>query len=239
MEGKWAPILADLIRSADNGAISCALQVAFAPFVVIQWMRTPTFRAVGYEMMKKFGQSLIDQLVELNFPEMAGIANPKFCLDFGVMAGVHAEKLFEQEKVEKMALDLVRHIWIVGINETHTFYTSDHPVVRRGNRHGDGRLLIGANDPGIEFAFPLDNRHILLILEQTHFADCARFDGRSIPLPLEGVLDYNRLQVMRSNQRIYCANDDFDLRVKFVRHIQNYATQSGLGSVSSQLQWWT
>lgn len=210
LETAWTPMLADLIKSADVGGISARQVIDFAPFVVIQWMRTPTFRAVGYEIMKKFGQSLIDQLVDLNAPDMVG--KIKFCLEQEGMAGVHAEKLFEHSKVEKMARDLARHLWVIGINETeHPFYTSDHPVVRRGNQHVNGSPLIGANDPGIEFAFPLDSRHILLILERTHFAVSARFDRRSVPLPPKMIRDYNELQVLRSNQRIYCANDDFDL----------------------------
>ncbi len=111
-----------------------------------------------------------------------------------------------------MARDLARHLWVIGINESeHPLYTSDHPVVRRGNKHVNGSPLTGANDPGIEFAFPLDSRHILLILERTHFAICAQFDRRSVRLPPEMIRDYKELQVLRSNQRIYCANDDFDL----------------------------
>ncbi len=210
IERAWKPMLAELIESSDTGQISARQVNTFAPFVVIQWMRTPTFRAVGYEIMKQFGQSLVDQLVYLNDPEMVG--KIKFCLEQKGMAGVHAEKLFEQAKVEKMARDLARHLWVIGINNTeHVFYTSDHPVVRRGNQHVNGRPLIGANDPGIEFAFPLDSHHILLILERTHFAVCSQFDRRSVTLPPEMIQDYNALQILCSNQRIYCANDDFDL----------------------------
>lgn len=210
IETAWAPMLADLIKSADTGGIGARQVNEFAPFVVMQWMRTPTFRAVGYEIMKKFGQSLVDQLIGLNFPGMEGKA--KFHPEQTGMAGLHAAQLFDRAKVEGMARDLVRHLWVIGINETeHPFYTSDHPVVRRANLHANGSPLIGANDPGIEFAFPLDNRHILLILERTHFAVCAQLDRRSARLPPDMIRDYNALQVLRSNQRIYCANDDFDL----------------------------
>jgi hypothetical protein len=209
-ESTWAVILADLLKCADTGSISNRLVMDLAPFVVIQWMRTPTFRAVGYEIMKKFGQSVVDQIVGEIAPDLVG--KIRYCLEQEGMAGVHAQKLFERDQVEKMSRDLERHLWVVGINETeHPFYTSDHPVVRRGNQHANGRPLIGAIDPGIEFAFPLDSRRILLILERTHFAVCAPFDRRSIRLPPKMIRDYNELQVTRSNQRIYCASDDFSL----------------------------
>ena len=190
--------------------ISPRLVIEFAPFLVIQWMRTPTFRAAAHELLRKEGQSLVDKLVSLNAPDMVG--KVKFCLDQEGMAGVHAENLFDHAKVVRMAHDLTRHLWVVGINETqHPFYTSDHPVVRRGNQALNGNPLIGAIDPGIEFAFPLDSRHILLILERAHFAAWARFDRRSLRLSPEMIRGYNELQVLRSSQRIYCANDDFDL----------------------------
>jgi len=99
VETAWTPVLADLIKNADAGGISARQVIEFAPFVVIQWMRTPTFRAVGYEILKKFGQSLVDQLVDLNAPDMAG--KIKFCLEQEGMAGVHAEKLFEPAEVER------------------------------------------------------------------------------------------------------------------------------------------
>ena len=128
------------------------------------------------------------------------------------MPGVHAEHLLDAAKVRTMAGDLERHLWVIGINETeHLFYTSDHPVVRRGNQTAGGRPLIGPRDPGIEYVFPLDSRHILLILERTHFADWKKHDNKAVRLNPEQVRGYNELQVLRSNQRIYCANEDFDL----------------------------
>jgi hypothetical protein len=71
--------------------------------------------------------------------------------------------------------------------------------------------MVGVLDPGIEFAFPLDSKHILLILERTHFSDWRKHDNGAVPLSADQVLDYNGLQVMRSNQRVYCTNDDFNL----------------------------
>jgi hypothetical protein len=209
VETTWAPMLADLIRSADAGGISARQVVEFAPFLVLQWMRTKTYRDMAYEMVKKFGQAQVDELIELNYPDAAGAMT--FQVDKKGMPAVQSQMLFDQRLVERMAGDLEHHYWVIGTNETeHPFYTSDNPVVRRGHqRSEDGRLLVGVRDPGIEFAFPLDSRHILLILERTHFATWGRHDNLAVKLTPEQINDYNGLQVIRSCQRVYCAKDNF------------------------------
>jgi hypothetical protein len=70
---------------------------------------------------------------------------------------------------------------------------------------------VGANDVEKMLVFPLDSRHVLLMLERTHFADWRKHDNRGIVLSADQVRGYNGLQVMRSSQRVFCANDDFDL----------------------------
>ena len=212
VEKTWAPLHATLIKSADAGRISAPLTIEYAPFLVMQWMRTRTYRDTMREVAQKSMQSLADDLVEANFP---GEKKPKVTFGDQGMAAMHSQKIFDQEAVERMSDDLERHYWVVGINDTqHLLYTSDHPVVRRGNQTRGGRRLVGILDPGIEFAFPLDSRHILLILERTHFADWREHDKRGIVLSADQVRDYNGLQVMRSSQRVLCADDDFHLARK-------------------------
>jgi hypothetical protein len=208
VERTWAPLHVDLMKFADAGRIPAGLTIEYAPFLVMQWMRTRTYRDTLREITQKSMQSLADDLMEVNYP---GEKKPK--LTVGEIAALHSQKIFDQESVKRMAGDLERHYWVVGINKTeHLFYTSDHPVVRRSNRRApDGRLMVGILDTGVEFVFPLDSRHILLILERTHFADWRKHDNRGIVLSAEQVRDYNSLQVMRSNQRIFCADDDFGL----------------------------
>jgi hypothetical protein len=79
------------------------------------------------------------------------------------MSAIQAQFVLDTKIVLGMADDFNHYIWVVGINETeHLFYTSDHPVVRRGNMTIGDRLGIGVRDPGVEFVFPLDSKHILL-----------------------------------------------------------------------------
>lgn len=73
------------------------------------------------------------------------------------------------------------------------------------------RPFVGPNDPGIEFAFPLDNKHILLILERNFFKDLRKYDAQAMPMTVDQVRKYNSLQVRRSCHRVFCINDDFEL----------------------------
>lgn len=190
VERTWAPLHAALIRSADAGRITATLTLEYAPFLVMQWMRTKSYRDAMHEIAQKSIQSLADDLVGVNFP--GGSVTVR--LGDNAMAGMHSQKLFDQATVERMSDVLGRHIWVVGINDTdHPFYTSDHPVVRRGNLVDEGRRMVGILDPGVELAFPLDSRHILLILERTHFTDWRRHDNRGVRLTADQVRDYNTL----------------------------------------------
>jgi hypothetical protein len=208
LEAEFGPRLADLIGSADAGKITNEQLAYFSPFVALQWMRTKTFRVTAHEMIEKVGQTHADDLISLNFPGQ----DPKVNVTYPEkgMPAVHAEKMLDPEWILHMARGLDRHIWVIGITDA-PLYTSDHPVVRRANQHDGVRPLVGVRDPGVEFAFPLDSRHLLLILERTHFKDWRKHDAGTVRLTGDQVRDYNCLQVRRSCQRVFCAEDDFTL----------------------------
>lgn len=177
----------------------------------MQWLRTKTMRDGFNQIAEKSSQSIVDEMVAINFPGQEHLT-PRVEMKAGVLSAMHSQKIFDQEAVERISDDMERHYWVVGVNNTdHLLYTSDHPVVRRANQMRDGRRLVGIRDPGIEFTFPLDSRHILLILERTHFAEWRKYDNRAIQITTAQVADYNGLQVMRSSQRVFCAEDDFDV----------------------------
>lgn len=208
LEGKWRPILDAMIHAAKRGVMSAQEIVDFAPFVAMQWLRTKTTREIGAEVIGKLKPGLEEELIRLGYPQDA----VKFHAGEKGMTEVHARQMFDAAMHEALADALERHIWVIGVNNTeHTFYTSDHPVVRRANREADGRRLMGVSDPGIEFVVPLDSRHILLMMERSHFAAWKQHDRKAVPMTVEQVSDYNGLQVMRSYQRVFCAADDFAL----------------------------
>ncbi len=208
IEDAWKPLISDLIKSADSGSLTDGQIDEFSPFLVMQWMRTKTFRDFVREAVNKNWQSIGDTTLEVN--NMPG--KVKISMQEVTLPAVHAEQMFDASMLQIMADSLLWHYWVVGKNDTdQPFYTSDHPVVRRAHCQNDERKMLGARDPGIEYAFPLDSSHILLILERTHFAEWKQYNNKCRPLTLEQVQDYNGLQVMRSCQRVYCAKDDFSV----------------------------
>lgn len=210
LENIWAPMLVALIRVADAGKVTPEQLLEHSPFLAIQWMRTKTYREAVFESTNKQLQEVSDNLVELNFPGLE--FKPQILIKKSGMAAVQAQHFLDPKVVNKMADGLDRHIWVVGLNHSeHPFYTSDHPVARRGNLMIGPRQGVGVNDPGVEFVFPLDSRHILLIMERTHFTEWRQHDNRVVALTLEQIRDYNCLQVRRSSQRVYCEKDNFDL----------------------------
>jgi hypothetical protein len=208
IESHFGPLIDRLVASAVDGRIAHEQIAEFSPFVALQWMRTRTYRDVAYEVTQKGGQALVDRLVEANFPGES--CKLKFVPE--QMALVHTAEMLDPQRLRQMGHELDRHIWVIGINESnHPFYTSDHPVVRRGNYQCDGLEMVGIADPGIEFSFPLSSQHVLLIMERRHFAAWTKHDARAVKLTVEQVRDYNQIQVMRSSRRLYCREDDFDL----------------------------
>lgn len=209
VETYFGPLLTGFINAADNcGGITHDQIADFSPFVIIQWMRTKSYREAMRQIAEGASQSLIDKLVEANFPG----GSAKISLKRESLPLLHAEHLLNPEKILELAHELDRHLWVIGTNNTpFPFFTSDHPVIRRANQHMDGMAMVGINMPGVEFVFPLSSRHILLIMERTHFAKWRKDDTRAVQLTSEQVTDYNRLQVMRSSQRLFCSIEAFDL----------------------------
>lgn len=205
----FATRLDELVRSADRGKVTAEQLVFFSPLVALQWMRTKTYRDTAHEILQKFGQAEADDLIRLNFPGQ----EPKVKVTFPkeTMAAVQAEHMLNPDTLLRMARGLDKLIWVIGINNTgRSFYTSDHPVVRRGNCRDAGGPLVGINDRGVEFAFPLDSRHVLRLLDRRHFKEWRDRDGRVVELTADEVGDLNGLQVRRSCQRVYCSTDDFE-----------------------------
>jgi hypothetical protein len=90
--------------------------------------------------------------------------------------------------------------------EINELFTSDHPIVQYPHLG-----LNGINSPGIEIAFPINSKAILIMKEKSHFYKFAKLDGNLFPLTLNDVNFYNQLQVYGSNRFVFCSEDRFDL----------------------------
>jgi len=85
-------------------------------------------------------------------------------------------------------------------------FTSDHPVVRRAHLSSSGLA-----SEGIEIAFPLNSKSILIMREKQHFHRYKDRESKLFPLTLEDVEHYNMMQVHDSSRFVFCTEDRFDL----------------------------
>ena len=121
------------------------------------------------------------------------------------LSAIHSNFMFSS--YEQASQIIRKHIYLIGINDTNKpFFTSDHPVVQYPHLG-----LNGINSPGIEIAFPINSKAILIMKEKSHFYKFAKLDGNFFPLTLNDVDFYNQLQVYGSNRFVFCSEDRFDL----------------------------
>lgn len=128
------------------------------------------------------------------------------------LSAIHSNFMFSS--YEQASQIIRKHIYLIGINDTDKpLFTSDHPVVQYPHLG-----LNGINSPGIEIAFPINNKAILIIKEKSHFYKFAKLDGNLFPLTLNDVNFYNQLQVYGSNRFVFCSENQFDLVEEICRN---------------------
>jgi len=121
------------------------------------------------------------------------------------LAVVHAKAIFEY--YEQILNIFHNHIWIIGVNDMdQPLFTSDHPVVRRPHLSSNGLA-----SEGIEIAFPLNSKSLLIMREKQYFHKYKDKESKLFPLTLEDIEHYNMLQVYDSNRFVFCAEDKFDV----------------------------
>ena len=180
--------------------------------VVRQWLRTRRARqhlAETYEahFRVEFGEYVRRKQPDL-FPHLDQL---RFVMDETQLTALQLQRLLDPDAIADLAELLLKHIWVVGVNRTiQPFYTSDNPVVKKANAKRPGRSFTGLRSPGIEIAFPVTSRHILLICERSYFADGAHLHGRAVSLSPSDVERYNCLQVQQSYRQVYCETDQFE-----------------------------
>jgi hypothetical protein len=205
LEGQLAEMLRLLTSDLDaNRRIPEEARDALAPHLVMLLLRTKEYRT---QMTQRadFASLMMRRI---------GKVPPRI----KSQALEHAKFMFNLRVSESFAAALRRHLWVVGRNDTaHPLYLSDAPIVRIPHRENEGCPQTGLTSPGIEIAFPISPRYILLLWERTHFAEVAARDRGIMVLPAEAVRCYNAMQVLSAYQRIFCSADDFDLAREMVR----------------------
>lgn len=177
----------------------------------LQIVRTREFRAQYVELYKKSIKAMLQAKVTakgLNIsPEEYSIQ-----MDPDHVPIEHAKLIFKPGIVPELAYHLKRHVWAIGINQTHQpFYTSDHPIVKRGHVKHPVLSLGGYASPGIEVALPLTPTCILIMFDRVIFKELRRRDRKLGLLTFNNVIYYNSLQLFESYRQIYSSEPRFDL----------------------------
>jgi hypothetical protein len=213
LENRYEEVLAAAVREADAGAISYETGSSLAQFIAFQWMRTVGRRADILEAEQMEMQAMIDKWYAENAP---GIPPGTFKRGVGYEAGLHANLMFDEAAVFRIAENFWNLYWIVGRNTTsQPFYTSDDPVVRdRIPPENDG-----PNVPpwiGIEYSFPLSSKFTLVMMDRYMFSNTASTNGENVErqtfdMGEAEVERYNALQVAKSTQYVFCEANKFAL----------------------------
>lgn len=181
-------------------------------FITIQMFRTREYRNTLVELMEKGGQAIVNMMAKMKTPDASPDLYPQIKYDKKNASLLHTQNLFDRDFLIMMTETINRHIWVIGLNETNQpLYTSDHPVVKRGHIQHPFLSFSGVGAKGIEIAFPLSPKCILLMYERTHFKEHEKMDRKQISLINDNVIYYNSLQVYQSYRQVFCNINDFTL----------------------------
>jgi hypothetical protein len=212
MESVVTPLFGEVIANANKlHAISRDHRLMLAPYIIVQLLRTKLERDRILETNEKLMQAIADMLVRKNFPDLPEDHFPRIEYNQEVLPIIQAQHIFDEDLIVEFASMINRHIWFIGINKTiQPYYTSDHPVVQKANVQISGRSFNGLRSPGIEIAFPLSSRHILVLLERSYFQRMAWADGKVMKMDPIGVDYFNSLQVQKSHRQVFCEVNEFE-----------------------------
>jgi hypothetical protein len=172
--------------------------------LAIQYLRTSEYRRQNVESSEKMANVLLREMVKASRLDMSmDDYEVRFNQQYASLE--HVKHVFNPDFLVPFIKALRNHIWIVGENETSQYFcTSDVPIVKKAH----GRTA-GVESKGIEIAFPLTPKHILIMKERRFFKTIKNLDCRCKALDKNEVSYYNGLQVLRSYQQIYCPSDSF------------------------------
>lgn len=215
IEEDAAPYILDIITRLESNTFVSITPVQrrhMSFFLANQIVRTKEFRKKTIELQQKVYEEVAKRIIAVKAPELSGIPF-KTKLRDGADSLLHAATIFDRKLVLKLASALYGHIWVIGVNlATRSFYTSDHPVTVRPHLQHPYFGMAGYGSKGVEVCYPLSSRHILCMLERSHFEKLSAVDGQTMNLPDDqDITYYNALQVYSSYRCVYCENDDFEL----------------------------
>jgi len=220
IEGEFSQAYDDLLDHRDLDALDENDRSAIAYSVAIQELRTRETREQHREIISRFRELLEGELLS---DEMEG--------QMEVLRQADSE-----EGAQRLQIDLIvehgwefaEHIlslkWLLMENETgHSFWTSDHPIVRHNSNDLGPYGNLGLRNRGIQIYFPLSPTVTLGFVDPESFKAAPRhlvlLDNEQ---GLEHVKFQNGLQMRESTRHIISNSDDFTMAHEFPGQFPEY-----------------
>jgi len=189
---------------AKKSKIKPEYRFEMAHFIAIQMLRTKEYRIEQQQLYEKGLTAVIKTMKHNDQSDYSVSVKPEF------VPLQHAMTMFNPDMLNSMTQILASHIWFIGVNGTpKPFYTSDHPVVKRGHYEDPLQSYGGIASPGIEIAFPITPNYVLVLCERQAFQMYEKRENKCVILNKDNVAYYNSLQVAQSYRQIYSPKDDF------------------------------
>ena len=188
---------------------------ALAYFLHVQQARTRKSRNQQTELLEKMLTNLGEKELKLKSfdPEELGFSVE---MDEKAVAGLQAGMIFDYKEALYFVNALLDHICFIGINETkYSLWTSDDPVVVQPHKYHSVMSMAGTASEGVEIAFPLTPKLILILFERTFHRDLSTRPYEHIMLNEEDVAYYNEMQVEQSHRQVYSRDENFTLARTF------------------------
>jgi Protein of unknown function (DUF4238) len=214
VEAQFKLDLNDFLSKVEKTGIQPLHRAMLAPYLVIQWMRGREHRERIRQQREKLTLAQFKHFCKMNHPDIPEDFDKYVELTYNkqLAAAEQMQSLIDGDYIESVGLDLLKHIWVVGINRTmQPFYTSDNPVIKMPHILAPGRSLSGFRSQGIEIAFPLSSTHILVMYERHHHHQAyGRMENTVNRLNAFGVERYNQYQVKQSYRQVFCTKKEFE-----------------------------
>lgn len=188
-------------------------------YLALQWLRTKESRETFIEMFVKTKKEEFFQYIRQKEPGIP-ISRKDFdlYLEEDKKSAYHSVMILDDELRIELAAILYGHYWYVLENQTgEPFYTSDQPLVKRGHFKHPIRSMQGFASLGIEIAFPLSPKYLLIMCDKTAFPQAKRLNGKLKRMAdSENLIYYNHLQVIHSYRQVYSLAPQFDLAKQMI-----------------------
>lgn len=166
-----------ILRIEEKKSITQNMKEAMSLLLAFQMLRTESQRKYIGEWIDKMTKTTFEETHNLS--EEDKIALYKLELNPDYVKSQHIEFMFDPEIIRTIIEALDKHIWIIGINNTSIpLYTSDNPVVRKSHKKDKIHSYSAFGSEGIEIAFPLTPKYILILKERRYFSNLKNKDNK-------------------------------------------------------------